>query len=247
MLAEGAAIPPARLRWLEQGQLREIGTHELFANRTLVVFALPGAFTPTCSSLHLPQFEELMPSLRAAGVDEVVCIAVNDAFVMAEWGVQQQVRDVRLLADGNGEFTRAMGMLFDGSAKGLGSRSRRYSMLVRDGRIEKIFAEELGDGDPLKVSDAATMLHYLAPQMPPPPHIALLSKPGCPYCAHARALLDEHGLRYTDVPLPDATRARVLTAIAGASTAPQVFVDGRLIGGSEQLQAWLEQREKPQT
>lgn len=239
MLAEGAAIPQARLRWLEQGAISEIRTSELFANRTLVLFALPGAFTPTCSSLHLPQYEELAPSLREAGVDEVVCIAVNDAFVMAQWGAQQQVREVRLLADGNGEFTEAMGMLLDGSRLGMGRRSRRYSMLVRDGRIEKIFAEAEGDGDPFKVSDAATMLRYLAPDKAAPPHIALLSKPGCPFCARARAMLDEHGLRYTDVPLPDATRARVLAAIAGASSTPQVYVDGRLIGGSEQLEAWL--------
>jgi glutaredoxin-like protein len=242
MLAEGAAIPQATLRWLEQGQLSEIATRELFANRNVVVFALPGAFTPTCSSQHLPQYEELVPNLRAAGVDEVLCIAVNDAFVMAEWGTQQQVRDVRLLADGNGEFTDAMGMLLDGSAKGLGRRSRRYSMLVRKGHIEKIFAEADEEGDPFKVSDAATMLRYLAPDQQQPPHIALLSKPGCPFCAHARALLDEHGLRYTDVPLPDAARARVLAAMAGAITAPQVFADGQLIGGSEQLEAWLKQR-----
>jgi glutaredoxin-like protein len=242
MLAEGAAIPDTQLRWIEHDKLSAISTRELFANRTLVVFALPGAFTPTCSSQHLPQFEELVPNLRDAGVDDVLCIAVNDAFVMAEWGAQQQVRDVRLLADGNAEFTEAMGMLLDGSGKGLGRRSRRYSMLVRNGRIEKMFAEADEDGDPFKVSDAATMLRYLAPDKAQPPRIAVLSKPGCPYCAKARAMLDQHGLRYTDVPLPDATRARVLAAVSKSITAPQVFADGELIGDSEQLKAWLERR-----
>jgi len=242
MPAEGENIPDALLRKLDRGKPSTVRTRELFAGRTIVVFALPGAFTPTCSSQHLPQYEEHVPDLRAAGVDEVVCISVNDPFVMAEWGAQQQVREVQLLSDGNGEFSDAMGMLIDGRDKGMGRRSRRYSMLVRDGRIEKIFAEAEEPGDPFSVSDAATMLKYLAPDQAPPPRIAVLSKPGCPYCAEARRMLDEHGLRYTDLPLPDASRSRILGAVAGSDTAPQVFADGRLIGGSEQLSAWLEQR-----
>lgn len=242
MRAEGQRIPDALLRRLDQGKPSAVATGELFAGRTLVVFALPGAFTPTCSSQHLPQYEELVPDLRAAGVDEVICISVNDPFVMAEWGAQQQVREVQLLSDGNAEFTDAMGMLLDDRELGMGRRSRRYSMLVRDGLIAKVFAEANEPGDPYAVSDAATMLKYLAPGKPRAPRIAVLSKPGCPFCAHARALLDQHGLRYTDLPLPDSTRSRVLAAVAGAATAPQVFGDGQLIGGSEQLEHWLQER-----
>jgi glutaredoxin-like protein len=244
MRSEGERVPDVLLRKLDNGKPVTVSTRDLFAGRSVVVFALPGAFTPTCSSQHLPQYEELAPDLRAAGIDEIVCISVNDPYVLAEWGAQQQLREVQLLSDGNGEFSEAMGMLIDHRDLGMALRSRRYSMVVRDGRIEKIFAEPEQDGDPYSVSDAATMLRYLAPDRACAPRIAMLSKPGCPYCAQARSMLDEHGLHYTDLPLPDATRSRLLGAIAGADTAPQVFADGHLIGGSEQLSAWLQQRSR---
>ena len=138
---------------------------EIFAGRKVVLFSLPGAFTPTCSSNHLPRYDELYEEFRAQGVDEVVCISVNDAFVMFQWGRQQGNKNIFLLPDGNGEFTRKMGMLVDKSNIGFGMRSWRYSMLVNDGKIEKIFVEpEFGDNcptDPFEVSDADTMLAYI--------------------------------------------------------------------------------------
>jgi thioredoxin-dependent peroxiredoxin len=140
-------------------------TQDIFGGKRVVVFSLPGAFTPTCSSSHLPRYEELYDEICAQGVDEVICLSVNDAFVMFQWGKQQGAKNVFLLPDGNGEFTRKMGMLVDKSNLGFGLRSWRYAMVVNDGAIEKIFIEPGYDDncptDPFEVSDADTMLAYL--------------------------------------------------------------------------------------
>lgn len=140
-------------------------THDIFGGKRVVVFSLPGAFTPTCSSTHLPRYEELYEEIQAQGVDSVICLSVNDAFVMFQWGKHQGADKVFLLPDGNGEFTRKMGMLVDKSNLGFGMRSWRYSMVVNDGKIEKMFIEaDYGDNcptDPFEVSDADTMLAYL--------------------------------------------------------------------------------------
>lgn len=140
-------------------------TQDIFGGKRVVVFSLPGAFTPTCSTSHLPRYEELYDEFKALGVDEIVCVSVNDAFVMFQWGKQQGAQKVFLLPDGNGEFTRKMGMLVDKSNLGFGMRSWRYSMVVNDGKIEKIFTEaghiDNCPTDPFEVSDADTMLGYL--------------------------------------------------------------------------------------
>jgi len=140
-------------------------TQDLFAGKKVVVFSLPGAFTPTCSSNHLPRYDELYEEFKAQGVDEIICVSVNDAFVMFKWGREQGNQNIFLLPDGNGEFTRKMGMLVDKANLGFGMRSWRYSMLVDDGSIEKMFIED-GFEDPcqshpFEVSDAHTMLAYL--------------------------------------------------------------------------------------
>lgn len=240
---QNGRVPTAQLQALEGGQTRMLDSTELFGGRTVVVFGLPGAFTPTCSSQHLPRYEELAPLLRRHGVDEIICIAVNDAYVMDAWARNQGVREVRVVADGNGDFTRAMGLLMDQSGKGLGGRSRRYSMLVRDGRIEHLLVEPDEPGDPYSVSDADTMLRHLAPDSKAPPRIAVLSKPGCPYCARAMRKLESRGLSYVEVPLDDAVRQRVLGAVAGAATAPQIFIDGQRIGGEAELDGYLQRQD----
>ena len=138
---------------------------EIFGGKKVVLFALPGAFTPTCTSNHLPRYEVLYDKFKAKGVSDIICLSVNDAFVMYQWGQHIGAKNVMLLPDGNGEFTRRMGMLVDKANKGFGMRSWRYSMLVDDGKIVKIFKEpEFGDNatvDPFVVSDADTMLAYL--------------------------------------------------------------------------------------
>ncbi|MBD2295903.1 peroxiredoxin [Anabaena sphaerica FACHB-251] len=150
---------PNPFRWQDRS------SEELFAGKRVVVFSLPGAFTPTCSTSHLPRYEELYKEFKALGVDEVICVSVNDAFVMYQWGKQQGAQNVFLLPDGNGEFTRKMGMLVDKSNLGFGMRSWRYSMVVNDRKIEKMFTEPGFDDncptDPFEVSDADTMLNYL--------------------------------------------------------------------------------------
>jgi peroxiredoxin len=150
---------PNPFRWQDRT------TQEIFGGKRVVLFSLPGAFTPTCSSTHLPRYEALYDEIKAQGVDEVICLSVNDAFVMFQWGKQQGAEKVFLLPDGNGEFTRKMGMLVDKSNLGFGMRSWRYAMVVNDCKIEKIFIEpDHSDNcptDPFEVSDADTMLNYL--------------------------------------------------------------------------------------
>jgi thioredoxin-dependent peroxiredoxin len=150
---------PNPFRWQDRT------TEDIFGGKRVVVFSLPGAFTPTCSTSHLPRYEELYNEFKALGVDEVICVSVNDAFVMFQWGKQQGANNVFLLPDGNAEFTRKMGMLVDKSNLGFGLRSWRYSMVVNDCKIEKIFIEPGYEDncptDPFEVSDADTMLNYL--------------------------------------------------------------------------------------
>ncbi len=144
---------------------KDVTSDDIFKGKRVVLFSLPGAFTPTCSTSHLPRYEELYSEFKALGVDQVVCLSVNDAFVMFQWGKSQGASNVFLLPDGNGEFTRKMGMLVDKANLGFGMRSWRYSMYVVDGEIKKMFVEPGYDDncptDPFEVSDADTMLSYL--------------------------------------------------------------------------------------
>ena len=144
---------------------KDLTSDEIFKGKKVVLFALPGAFTPTCSTTHLPRYEELYNDFKAEGIDEVICLSVNDAFVMYQWGVHQGRENIFLLPDGSGEFSRKMGMLVNKDNLGFGYRSWRYSMVVNDGTIEKMFIEAgFGDAcptDPFEVSDADTMLAFL--------------------------------------------------------------------------------------
>jgi peroxiredoxin len=138
---------------------RPISTDELFAGKTVAFFAVPGAFTPTCSAKHVPGFKEHAAEFRAKGVDTIACVSVNDVFVMKAWGADQGVGDdIVMLADGNGDFTKALGLEMDGSKFGMGTRSQRYSMLVKDGVVETLNVEQGGE---FKVSAADYMLPQL--------------------------------------------------------------------------------------
>ena len=238
----GDRVPDVTFRLRRGPEWLETSTAKIFGGRSVIVFSLPGAFTPTCSSMHLPRYEELAPVFEKLGVDEIVCVAVNDPFVMEEWGRNESADKVHLLPDGNAAFTRGMGMLVDKSDLNFGPRSWRYSMLVRDGVIAKLFAEPDKPGDPFEVSDADTMLRYLDPKAARPDEVAMLSREGCEYCARAKAALGEAGVAYTDISLPPLQRARALRAITGAQTTPQVFVNGQLIGDSEATLKWLASR-----
>ena len=241
---EGQRVPVVTFKVRENNEWRTVSTAELFAGKTVVVFSLPGAFTPTCSSTHLPRYNELAPVFRDHGIDEIVCVAVNDPFVMEEWGKDQEAENVLLLPDGNGAFTEAMGLLVDKSDLNFGKRSWRYSMLVRDRKIEKMFLEPQKPGDPFEVSDADTMLRYLDPDPKLPEQVAILTREGCSFCAQAKKMLSEAGIDYAEIALPHTIRSKALGAIARAQTVPQVFVDGELIGGSEALQKFLAERDR---
>ena len=226
-------------RTREGEQWVDVSTDEIFKNKTVVVFSLPGAFTPTCSSTHLPRYNELAPVLFENGVDDIVCISVNDTFVMNAWLADQEAEQVRVIPDGNGEFTDGMGMLVDKQDLGFGKRSWRYSMLVKDGIIEKMFIEPDKPGDPFEVSDADTMLNYINPEASKPSAITVFSKPGCPFCAKAKQMLLDNNLRYEEVVLGKGISSITLKAVSGQSTVPQVFIDGRHIGGSKALADYL--------
>jgi peroxiredoxin len=152
---------PANLKLKEMGEggPKDVSVEEIFKGKTVVLFAVPGAFTPTCSMKHLPGFLEQASAIRAKGVDEIVCLSVNDAFVMGAWGNANNAKGkVRMLADGNGDFTRAMGLSLDASGFGMGSRSQRYAMIVKDGKVEQLLVEP---GPGLNVSSAESVLAKL--------------------------------------------------------------------------------------
>ena len=241
-LKAGDRVPDVTFKLRRGAAWEETSSARIFGGRSVVVFALPGAFTPTCSTVHLPRYEALAPEFEKRGIDEIVCVAVNDPFVMQQWGHDEGASKVHMLPDGNGAFTRGMGMLVDKSDLNFGARSWRYSMLVRDGVIEVLFVEPDKPGDPFEVSDADTMLRHLEPAATLPDEVALFSREGCPFCERTKAALQEAGIAYTDISLPPLQRSRALRAIAGAQTVPQVFVNGRLLGDSEATLAWLASR-----
>lgn len=235
----GKAVPNVTFRVRENDEWKNVTTDDLFANKTVVLFSLPGAFTPTCSSTHLPRYNELAKTFADNGVDDIVCISVNDTFVMNAWKQDQEASNVTVIPDGNGEFTEGMGMLVGKEDLGFGKRSWRYSMLVKNGVVEKMFVEPNKPGDPFEVSDADTMLDYINPKAIKPSSVAMITKPGCPFCIKAKVLLSDKGIEFEEIVLgKDATSVSV-KAISGNATVPQVFFDGKNIGGADELEEFL--------
>ncbi len=241
---EGQKVPSVIFKTRANDAFVDVSSDDLFKGRTVVVFALPGAFTPTCSSTHLPRYNELAGVFRENGVDEIVCLSVNDAFVMDAWKEDQEAENITLIPDGNGDFTAGMGMLVDKSDLGFGKRSWRYSMLVKDGVIEKMFIEPDVPGDPFEVSDADTMLDYINPNARKPQAISMITKPGCPFCAKAKQMLADRGMSFEEIVLGHDATLRSVRAITGKETVPQVFIEGEYIGGSEALEAYLTSAEQ---
>src|SRR5512143_3536460 len=157
---EGDTLPfDMKLKEMGEKGPQDVSVGDLFKGKRVVVFAVPGAFTPTCSMKHLPGFVEHASAIRSKGVDEIVCVSVNDAFVMGAWGKANAAGGkVRMLADGNGDFTKAVGLELDASGFGMGHRSQRYAMIVKDGKVEQLFVEP---GPGLTISSAEAVLSKL--------------------------------------------------------------------------------------
>jgi glutaredoxin-like protein len=236
---EGKRIPDVSWPVRVGEQWQTLTSKEIFENKKVIVFSLPGAFTPTCSSTHLPRFNQLAGVFKQKGVDQICCVSVNDTFVMNAWLADQEADNITVVPDGNGEFTEAMGMLVDKKDLGFGKRSWRYSMLVNNGVIEKMFIEPNVPGDPFEVSDADTMLAYLDPDAAAPQDVSLFTKPGCPFCTKAKALLTDKGINYEEIVLGRDASLASLKAVCGRDTVPQVFIGGQHIGGSEDLEAFF--------
>ena len=233
---EGKKVPQVTFHTRKNGDWKSVTTEDLFKGKKVALFALPGAFTPTCSSTHLPRFNDLYYAFKNEGIDEIICISVNDSFVMEAWGNSQEAENITLIADGNGEFTDGMGMLVDKSDIGFGKRSWRYSMVVDDGVIEKMFIEENVPGDPFEVSDADTMLKYLNPDVKVSEGATIFTKPGCPHCKNAKELLTKNKIKFTEI---KEVKTQALKSMGGSGTYPLVFLDGKKIGGNDDLVKFL--------
>ena len=237
---EGQTVPAVTFHTRRDHEWVDVTSDDIFAGKTVVVFSLPGAFTPTCSSTHVPRYNQLAPTLKQHGVDAIICISVNDAFVMNEWQREQHADNLTFLPDGNGEFSQGMGMLVDKNELGFGKRSWRYSMLVKDGIVEKMFIEPDQPGDPFEVSDADTMLAYIAPTAAKPKEVSIFTRSGCEFCVRAKGLLRDAGLDFEELVLNRDYTEATLRAVSGHATVPQIFIDGAHIGGSEDLERYLQ-------
>lgn len=236
---EGQSVPKITFHTRQGHEWANLSSDDIFAGKNVIVFSLPGAFTPTCSSSHVPRFNQLAPVFKEHGIDEIICMSVNDAFVMNEWAADQNADDITFLPDGNGDFSDGMGLLVNKHELGFGMRSWRYSMLVKDGVIEKQFIEPNVPGDPYGVSDADTMLTYIAPDAKRPLDVSIFTRPGCEYCARAKDLLQKRGIVYEELVLNRDYTDRTLRAVAGIDSVPQVFINGDYVGGAESLEEWF--------
>ena len=157
-ISTGSRVPNVKLTHMTSDGPAEVSSEELFGGKTVVAFALPGAFTPTCSASHLPGFVANADKLKAKGVDEIVCLSVNDAFVMDAWGKAHNAEHIHMVADGNADFAKAMGLELDLTSRGMGVRSQRYAMIVENGVVKALNVEDPGK---FEKSSAETMLGLL--------------------------------------------------------------------------------------
>ncbi|HEY2400054.1 MAG TPA: glutathione peroxidase [Steroidobacteraceae bacterium] len=236
---EGTSVPNTTFKVLRNGAVQTVGYDDIFKGRRVVLFALPGAYTPTCSTGHVPRFVELAAELRKHGIDDIICLSVNDPFVMDAWQRDQKAESLSFLPDSDGAFSEGMGMLVDKSKAGLGKRSWRYSMIVNDGRIEKMFIEP--DEAAFGVSDGDTALRYVDPSRTLG-NVTMFARHGCPFCERAKSLLTERGIPFEVIYLGEGVTMNSVRAASGAAKVPQVFIEGKLIGGSDALQAFLDKK-----
>lgn len=233
MSMEGKQVPQVTLKSKQRSiNLLDISTEKIFSGKKVVFFALPGAFTPTCTMEQLPRYEQLSKPFKDNGIDEVVCLSVNDPFVMERWGIELNIKEVKLLSDGNCEFTKKMDAGIDLSGACLGMRSRRYSMYVENGVIQKMFLESGDSPTDMTVSDADTMYKYLFPKKDAIPNITLIVLDGCPDCAKMRLLLESADIPFEQLRYGTDLKGSAMKALTGEKTFPQIFIDGKHISSS---------------
>lgn len=233
---EGQKVPHVIFYTRKNNDWVKRTSKDVFSGKNVIVFSLPGAFTPTCSSSHVPRYNELYEVFKENNVDNIVCMSVNDAFVMNEWQKDQDAENIDFIPDGNGEFTEAMGMLVHKKDLGFGNRSWRYSMFVKNGVIEKMFIEPEKEGDPYEVSDADTMLHYINSDAKKPLFTTIFTKEACPYCIKAKKLLTKNKISFEEIPLNKNITSKTLRAVTGKATVPQIFIGGSYVGGFDDLE-----------
>lgn len=239
---EGKVIPTVTFKTRgADGGWSDLTTDALFKGKKVILFSLPGAFTPTCSSTHLPTYNALAPVFKANGVDSILCVSVNDTFVMNAWAQGEHVDNVTMIPDGTGAFTEGMGMLRDFGAVGFGKRSWRYSAYIEDGTVKKMFVEPVKEGDPFEVSDAHTMLKHLFPEAKATAAITIFTMPNCTHCARAKKLLKAKNAAFEEVIVDGSTGVTFTTirAVSGRDTTPQIFIDGKHIGGADDLEKYF--------
>lgn len=238
----GKPVPDVTFKIRDDYRWVEKSSQEIFGGKRVVLFALPGAFTPTCSSVHLPAYNDLYATFKSQGIDEILCLSVNDSFVLNEWKAQEKADHITMLPDGNGEFSNKLGFLVDKSDLCFGSRSWRYSMVVDDGIIEKMFIEPRGESeDPYGESSAENMLKYLKPGIELPPEVAIFTRPGCQYCARAKELLRQREMAFDELVLNKNFSIKTVKAISHSTKLPQIFINGFHVGGADDLESYLDE------
>lgn len=241
----GQRVPMVTFKIREDYKWVTKTSNDIFSHKRVVLFALPGAFTPTCSSVHLPRYNELYDTFRSYGVDDVVCLSVNDSFVLNEWQKAEKADKITMLPDGNGEFSRKLGFLVNKSDLCFGERSWRYSMIVDNGVIEKMFIEPESDDDPYGESSAEKMLKYLNPNARLPDSVTVFTKHGCIYCARAKEMLQQRKIPYEELVLNEHFSIKTVKALSDTTKLPQVFINGEHIGGAEDLEKFFETKDMP--
>lgn len=231
----GSKVPDVTFKIRDDYKWVTKTSKDLFGGKRVILFALPGAFTPTCSSVHLPAYNDLYELFKKNGIDDVICLSVNDSFVLNEWKKAEKAMNITMLPDGNGEFTEKLGLLVDKQDLCFGHRSWRYSMVVNDGVIEKMFLEPEVEGDPYGESSAEKMLNYLNPNEKLPQSVTIFTKVGCIFCARAKELLKKKNVKYDELVLNKDFTIKTVKAISNSTQLPQVFIDGVRIGGSDEL------------
>lgn len=235
----GTKIPSVKFNTRVGSDWKEMTTDDYFKGKKVALFSLPGAFTPTCSSTHLPRYNELFETFKKEGFDDVICLSVNDSFVMNAWQESLGADKVTMLPDGNGELTEKLGFLVEKNDLTFGKRSWRYSMIVNDGTIEKMFIEEEKPGDPFGVSDADTMLKSVNPNIEIPKSYTIFTRVGCQFCEEAKSTLKNNNIEFDELVLNKDYTIKSLIAVSGTTTVPQIFANGERIGGADKLKELL--------